>query len=295
MNKWNTLIAAMLFALPTFAQVEEEEVETEVVETEEIIFEEPGEGEPDTTRLNVGSREVLIITRGGSEESDEFDLDFDEEGNEIPSKSNKSEAHWAGLDFGFTMLMNDGFSNSFPNHPYWQNDAARSQVWNLNIMEHKFNFGTPYVGLTTGLGFSFTSVAFDNNYIVTSTADTIFATIDTLNSYSKNKLKASYLTVPLLLEFNTNADADRSFYLAAGVVGGVRLTSKIKRKGEFEGKEFEQKEKGTYGLNSFKLDATARLGYGSWGAFANYSLLPLFDTGKTTEIYPLTFGLSFNF
>lgn len=290
MNKWNTLLAAMIFALPTFAQVEEEEVVTEEP-TEEIIFVEEGEGEPDTTRLNVGTREVLIITRG---DKSEYDLDF-EDGEEAPKKSKPNEAHWAGVDFGFSILMNESFKPSFPNHPYWENDAARSQVWNLNLMEHKFNFGTPYVGLTTGLGFSFTSIAFNDNYILTSTSDTLFAGIDTLNSYSKNKLKASYLTVPLLLEFNTNADPDKSFYLAAGVVGGVRLTSKIKRKGEFEGKEFEQKEKGVYALNSFKLDATARMGYGSWGVFANYSLLPLFDTGKTTEVYPLTFGLSFNF
>lgn len=294
MNKWNTLFAALIFSIPTFAQVEEE-VETTEEETEEILFEEQGEGEPDTTRVNVGNREVLIITRGGEED---FDLDFDEDedGDEDKSrKSKKSEAHWAGVDFGFSMLMNENFNTDFPNHPYWKNDAARSQVWNLNIMEHKFNFGTPYVGLTTGLGFSFTSVAFRDNYLLTSTADTLFATVDSLNTYSKNKLKASYLTVPLLLEFNTNANSSKSFYIAAGVVGGVRLTSKVKRKGEFDGKEFEQKLKGTYGLNSFKLDAAARIGYGDWGVFANYSLLPLFENGKTAEVYPLTFGLSLNF
>lgn len=289
MNKWNTLLIALLFAAPMYAQVEEE-VETTEEETE-ILFEEEGEGEPDTTRVNVGNREVLIITRGG--DSEEFDLDFDEE--DALKKSKKSEPHWSGLDFGFTMLMNESFKPDFPNHPYWENDAARSQVWNLNLLEHKFNFGTPYVGLTTGLGFSFTSVAFRDDYIISNTADTVFAFVDTVNTYSKNKLKASYLTVPLLLEFNSSADEDKSFYLATGLVGGVRLTSKVKRMGEFEGKEFEEKVKGTYGLNSFKLDAAVRMGYGDWGVFANYSLLPLFENNKTTEIYPLTFGLSLNF
>ena len=90
-------------------------------------------------------------------------------------------------------------------------------------------------------------------------------------------------------------DADKSFYFATGVVGGIRMTSKIKRKGELDGKEFVQKEKGTYSLNPFKLDAAVRMGYGSFGVFANYSLLPLFDTKKTIEVYPLTFGLSMNF
>ena len=88
MNKWITLFAVAIFSLPVVAQVEEEEVEQ--TEQEEIIFEEEGEGEPDTTRVNVGNKEVLIITRKG-EDSDEFDLEFDE--NDEPKKSNKSDAH----------------------------------------------------------------------------------------------------------------------------------------------------------------------------------------------------------
>lgn len=250
------------------------------------------EKEADTTRMNIGKKEVIIIEHENGEDEHYTIVD----GDTIYKKNkNKSEAHWAGIDFGFSMLMNDQFENQFPDHPYWLNDPAKSQTWNINLLEHKFNFGTPYVGLTTGMGFSFTSVSFKNNYVLVDSPDTLFAVIDTVYNYSKNKLKASYLTVPLLLEFNTNADADKSFYLAAGVVGGVRLTSKIKRTGEFDGKKFEQKEKGRYGLNAFKLDATARLGYNNFGVFASYSLLPLFDEGLTKDLYPLTFGLSLNF
>ena len=192
-------------------------------------------------------------------------------------------------------MLDENRENNFSDHPYWNNDAAKSQVWNLNLFEHKFNFGTPYVGLTTGLGFSFTSVAFKNNYLIQSTADSVYAVMDTVHNYSKNKLKASYLTIPLMLEFNTSADEDKSFYLAAGVIGGVRLTSKTKRQGEFDGKEFKEKVKGPFNLNPFKLDAAVRFGYADWGVFANYSLLPLFDQGKTVDLYPLTFGLSLNF
>ncbi len=291
MNKWNTLLAALLFAVPTFAQ---EEVETGSEETEPVVFEEEGSGDPDTTRMNVGSREIIIITKGG-DEMEELDIEFDEATGDNVERKPRSGAHWAGVDFGVSMLMNENFENSFSNNPYWENDAARSHVWNLNILERNFNFGTPYVGLTTGLGFSFTSVAFRNSYLLQSNADTVFAVSDTINTYTKNKLKSTYLTVPLMLEFNTSADEDRSFYLAAGVVGGVRLTQRLKRNGEFQGTEFEERIKGDYNLNSFKLDAAARMGYGDWGVFANYSLLPLFNEGATVEVYPLTFGLSYNF
>lgn len=287
------LIALLLLGFGSYAQ--EETGETPPPPTSKT------ESEVDTMRMKFGKTQVLVITTPG-EEGEEDDTNVhvtvnsnDDDEKEEPKRSRKSEAHWAGLDFGFSMLLDENRENTFNNYPYWKNDAAKSQVWNINILEHKFNFGQPYVGLTTGLGFSFTSVAFNNGYLIQSNADSVYAVMDTINAYSKNKLKASYLTVPLMLEFNTSADEDRSFYLAAGVVGGVRLTSKTKRQGEFDGKEFKEKVKGPYNLNPFKLDAAVRLGYSNWGVFANYSLLPLFDKGKTIDLYPLTFGLSLNF
>ena len=294
MNKLNTTIVAMLFAAPVFSQVEEKVQEGEVIITEgQITIIEEGEGEPDTTKMKVGNKEIIIITHP----NEDFDLDSEDDSeDESPKRKRKSDAHWAGVDLGFTVLMNENFNTDFATTPYWKNDPARSTVWNLNLLEHKFNFGTPFVGLTTGLGFSFTSVAFRDGYIINSSTDSLFAAVDTVNTYSKNKLKASYLTIPLLLEFNISTNSDKNFYLAAGVVGGVRMTSKIKRNGEFaDGKEFEEREKGTYSLSPFKLDAALRMGYGSFGVFANYSLLPLFESGKTVEVYPLTFGLSLNF
>ena len=294
MNKLKTIIVAMLFAAPVFSQVEEEAQEGEVIITEgQITIIEEGEGEPDTTKMKVGNKEIIIITHP----NEDFDLDSEDDSeDESPKRKRKSDAHWAGVDLGFTILMNDNFNTDFATTPYWKNDPARSIVWNLNLLEHKFNFGTPFVGLTTGVGFSFTSVAFRDGYIINSSTDSLFAVVDTVNTYSKNKLKASYLTIPLLLEFNISTNSDKNFYLAAGVVGGVRMTSKIKRNGEFaDGKEFEEREKGTYSLSPFKLDAALRMGYGSFGVFANYSLLPLFESGKTVEVYPLTFGLSLNF
>lgn len=271
------IAATFLVSLTSFAQIEE------------------GEEKKDTTRLNMGTLEIILIDHSKGEEGDsDEEIDTLDAGPDEDEKD-KFDGHWAGLDMGFGMMMNSGMSPDFPDHPYWENDPAKSMVWNLNLLEHKFAIAQNYFGITTGLGFSFTQLAFRDNYVLIHTADTIYAEIDTVVSYAKNKLRASYLTVPLLLEFCTSNDDDKAFYLAAGVIGGVRMTSKIKRTGEIDGKDFEQKVKGTYALNSFKLDGTVRLGYGNFGAFASYSLLPLFNTDKTTEVYPLTFGLTLNF
>ena len=244
----------------------------------------------DTTRLNIGKVEVILVDHSEAEASAEIDTI-----DAAPTEKEKElfEAHWAGIDMGFTSLMNASFDNTFADYKYWENDPAKSMTWNLNLWEHKFSLYKEYIGITTGLGFSFTQIAFKDNYMLVATSDTLMAVIPIAETqdYTKNKLKATYLTVPVLIEFCTNEDADKSFYLAAGVVGGVRISSRYKRSIE-DNKDIQ---KGTYALNSFKLDAAMRMGYGNWGAFATYSLMPLFETSKTIEIYPLTFGLTMNF
>ncbi len=57
----------------------------------------------------------------------------------------------------------------------------------------------------------------------------------------------------------------------------------------------KNKIKGRYNLNPYQLNATARIGYKDFGVFANYSLLPLFETGLAEEAYPLTAGVSLSF
>jgi hypothetical protein len=124
----------------------------------------------------------------------------------------------------------------------------------------------------------------------------LFGTYDSLVEYDKNKLTGIYVTAPLMFEFCTNNDGDdNGFYLAAGVIGGVRIGSNTKFLIEEENDELRGKSKGTYGLNAFRADATVRLGYRGVGLFANYGLIPLFDTDKTVAVHPLTFGMSFNF
>lgn len=255
---------------------------------------------PDTTRINLGESEVLIIKKqkgtitidDDTEKIDTIDASLPAE--EI-DKSYSHDGRWAGIDFGAMMLMNGNFESSFPNDKQWENDAARSLMWNFNIMDYRFNLYKEYVGITTGLGFNITQVGFKNNYLLQENADSLWVTMDTVTSYRRNKLRATYLQVPLLLEFNTNEDADKAFYFAAGVVGGLRIGSSLRRRTEDDGSNTKVKIKGTYGLNPFKVDATVRLGYGDWGAFANYSLTEMFDTAKTTEVYPLSFGISYNF
>ncbi len=240
------------------------------------------EEEADTTRIKLKEKLILIIKN-----NDTIDAAPDEK------ELKHFEAHWAGIEFGPTMLLNGSMKSSFPNDKHWENDPGKSFSWNLNFAEYKFKIYKNYIGLTTGLGLNWTQIGLKNNIL--NDSDSLWVFKDTINDYKKNKLRAVYLTVPLMLEFCTNAKSDRGFYLAAGVIGGVRLGSSTKQVIEEDKTKIRTKTKGVYGLNAFKLDAAVKLGYKDIGIFANYSLLPLFDTDKTVGVYPLTFGLTVNF
>lgn len=239
--------------------------------------------ESDTTRINIGKRQVIIV------------LDEDGVSLDTVKKKPSVEAHWAGIEFGPTVLMNSAGATSFPDNKQWENDPAKSFSWNFNVLEHKFRIYRNNIGITTGIGFNITGVGLKQN-VLSYQNDSLTVFVDTVNNFSKNKLRATYLTVPLMFEFCSNADGDdNGFYLAAGVIGGIRIGSSVKTKMTIDGRDTKEKTRASYGLEAFRVDAAVKLGYGNWGVFANYALTPLFDTAKTDAVYPLTFGLSYNF
>lgn len=244
--------------------------------------------EPDTTRIQLKEKLILIIKNHPENDSDTIDASPDEK------ELKHFEAHWAGLEFGPTILLNSGMGNNFPNDKHWENDPGKSFSWNLNFAEYKFKIYKNYIGITTGLGFNWTQIGLKNNLLYAN-SDSLWVMKDTVNDYKKNKLRAIYLTAPLMVEFCSNGKSDKGFYLAAGVIGGVRIGSSTKQVIEEDKSKEKTKTRGVYGLNAFRLDAAVKLGYKDIGVFANYSLLPLFDTDKTVGVYPLTFGLTVNF
>lgn len=256
----------------------------------------------DTSNLVIGNKVVRIFKEKGEVVKITFDAKDSLAYHEIDKKQrkkdsikleeNKFQGHWQGMDFGTSVLLNSQGQPSFSKQPFLENDPSKSFYMNLNLFERRLPIVKHYVGITSGLGFNWTSVGIKFDKTLHANADSVWTTLDGANHYDKNKLRASYFTVPLFLEFNTNADPDKSAYFMAGVVGGIKLGSKFIQKLENEKVDINNKTKGEYSLNPFKLDASVRFGYKSIGAFASYSLLPMFDTKRVEKAYPLSFGLS---
>ena len=223
-------------------------------------------------------------------------------------KNSNYEAHWAGVDIGTVILMNDEFGTDFSgstlndDHPYWENDIAKSSTISFNIFEYKLPIFRQYIGITTGFGYRNTNIAFRDNFQLVYNDDSVYANQIDLSSeqveisdIKQNYLAAHYFTVPLLLEFATKEKGKKCFYFNAGVVGGLRFASSTTMKGIYDnGDKFTNVRRAKYNLNPFLLDASFRIGYGSFGIFGSYSLSTMFKQNKTTAVHPLRVGISWN-
>ena len=104
----------------------------------------------------------------------------------------------------------------------------------------------------------------------------------------------TYMTAPLLLEFQIPAPHKR-IYISAGVVGGLKLWSNTKMKYTVSGEKSKEKAKGDYNLSPLRWGLTARVGYRALGFYATYYMTPLFKPGLGPELYPFNIGLAFSF
>lgn len=245
-------------------------------------------GQTDTTRLQFGSTKVIVV-KDDSTKTQYYTGDEEDDRSTL--------TNWAGIDLGVNMLVNKNRSLDLGSENDWLDlQYERSLSWRINIFEQKIRLAGDYAGIVTGLGLTYNSYGFRNEVsVVSNTAafrDTTFGVIDSVLQFSKTKLRATYLQVPLLLEFNTSEDFNRNFHVALGIIGGWKIGSITKQHYELEGANYRVRSKQDFNLTPYTLDLTARVGYKQFTLFATYGVTPLFRSGRGPEVYPVTVGLS---
>jgi hypothetical protein len=273
-----TVLSLIAFNLSAQTEVKNESIEVK------------SEIEPvDTTRINLGETELIIVK---DENKDGTSLTV---GGDDDCDGCSEFGHWSGFEIGVNTILSSTGSVKFNSDKFLEIDPAESFNFAINFAQFELPFKTHYVGLVTGLGFEHSRFGFKNNYVLGYDENSTSGSMDTTKNFSKNQLRAWYFHIPILLQFNTSKYSSNNVHLAVGAVGAVKMSSKSFQKYDILGGEQKDVAKGTYNLNPFKVTATARLGYRNIGVFANYSLLSLFDDGKTEAAFPLTFGVRLGF
>ena len=262
-------------------------------ENEVIIVEENG----DTVRVLLGSRGIKIVEGDDGTEVKAIDRD-DLSPNYRHRHKNRFRAHFAGIEVGLNNYVTSDFSMTLPpEDDFMDLNTGKSWNWNINIIDYGFGLGTDKVGIVTGLGFELVNYNFDGQNSIRKddiTGDIVEYVPDYAGNITKSKMNITYMTVPLLLEFQIPAPHKR-IYISAGVIGGLKLWSNTKMKYTVSGEKSKDKAKGDYNLYPLRWGVTARVGYRALGLYANYYFTPLFKEDMGPELYPFAVGLAFAF
>lgn len=209
--------------------------------------------------------------------------------------SSKFDAHWSGFQLGFNNFLNKNYQLATDDEAGILRLKPENSIgFSLNLVEYNFSlFKSKHTGFVTGLGFDWNSFSLEDNsdFVVNQNVLTSVAVDPEIRKYSKNKFNMTYLTIPLLFEYQIPA-GKKDFFVNFGGTASVRLWSKQKQKYDENGNQRLNRTKDDFELSPFRLGATAKIGYGPISLYANYSFTPLLKTNHGPELYPFTVGLA---
>lgn len=256
----------------------------------------------DTTAIKLGNTTFYVVN------NDTLKAGF-------TKKKKLRKKHWAGIDLGINGFLNSAGSPNLSTNAsintnpqditdFMEIQYEKSWMVGINLYEKYFKIKQHYFGLVTGLGMEFNNYELKHNvwlnpkggYVINPNGsvfgqDYTWGEVDTMVTYSKNRFKTGYLTIPLLLELNTSDHPKKTFHANVGLLTGLKITGKMKYEYDLNGKHEKHKDKDSFNTNPVKLALTARVGVGRFTVFANYQLNRLFQKGEGPEVYPFAVGI----
>ena len=145
-------------------------------------------------------------------------------------------------------------------------------------------------GFSTGIKWNIVHYSLEKDYAVKRNAERFQDGINyEVPELKHNRLKANYLQVPLLLEYNSNPKKPaKSLNIAAGLAFQLLLNSNYKYK-TTEGEK--TKTKGDFNLSKFGTLAEVRFGYGPLNFYVQYGGR-LFQDLAGPELRPINIGVN---
>lgn len=250
--------------------------------TSDIYTVEADSTEGDTTRIELKNAYITIVNKVKNDDDDDDDSGF----------SDKYQlTWWNGIDLGVNGILGADHDFQLGDASYLEPKYGKSRYISFNFAQAKIKIYKNYIGLTTGMSFQVYNYKYGGGteFVINGDSLTTMATPQGKN-ITKNKLRASYFAIPLMLEFNTSENPDRAFHISAGVIGKVKIENMYKQKYEIDGNENKAGIKGDLGFNTWGVDAMARIGYRRLTVFAQVGLLPLFDNDNTPDVYTFATG-----
>ena len=254
--------------------------------------------------IRIGS--ILIIKKNKRPKGDTTTIIAD-----IKKTNPRKSTNYIIFDFGFSNFNDNtnyanagGYVVNKPGAPAFNAadlklKGGKSMNVNIWLFMQKYSLVKNNVNLKYGLGLELNNYRFrspisfkENGTIPYSggmQTNAPFVFRDSI-SFSKNKLAADYLTVPLMLNLATTKKPGKPNLSASfGVSAGYLYSQRNKQVSDERGKE---KNKGEYDMERFKISYIGELGLGSVRLYGSYSPKSIFE--RSLDIKPFNIGVRFS-
>lgn len=270
-----------------------------------------GTAQSDTTKpqsadtIKVGNM-IIIKKHDGKENKEEKtkeDRDDDDDDVNIEIKKRKEykksnvSTNWMILDLGFSNVNDQTNYSSAATQAYFpggtkdlmsirNGKSINVNIWffmqKVNLIEHVLN-------LKYGLGLELNNYRYEKNIRYRYDPINFIERDPQVTSFSKNKLAADYITLPVMLNFNFAPKRKKTYGFSAGVSAGYLYAARQKMKSELRGKE---KVKNDFNLEPWKISAIGEVNLGVVNLYGSYALNNLHKNGL--EQTPYNFGIRFS-
>ena len=168
-------------------------------------------------------------------------------------------------------------------------NTGKSSNVNIWLFMQRASLSKNVLNLKYGLGLEMYNFRYDSR-ISFRNAPAPMAFNDSIG-FTKNKLYAGYITVPLMININTQPSSRRGLIMSVGMSAGYLLASRNK---QVSGDRGKQKYKGDLALEPWRLAAIGEIGLGPVRLYGSYNLNQLQKTYTRMEQYPYTIGIRFS-
>ncbi|GHU88133.1 hypothetical protein FACS1894155_02400 [Bacteroidia bacterium] len=201
-------------------------------------------------------------------------------------KMKVNNPHWTGM--GVALANFDGMNNV-------NTDLTISTSYSfiINPIDYCIPINSHWL-LVSGMGLDFSRYHFKGNVGLT-VVNGITKFVESADeTYKSSKLITYYITVPLLLEYQTKL-SNRTFYISGGMVGYIKYYSKS----QIDVKVVSGIEARNLGRDLNILPVNGRLmlqtGISDISFYAYYSPFSFFENGKGPDLKPIGVGVILNF
>ncbi len=253
----------------------------------------------DETAENKGSNDGNDSNEYVGDPNDDRNYGIHWDRDSIFNRSENARSHWSGFEIGFNqLLVKDKFSTDIPDgYDFLELNSGKSINVNINLFAHDFPLYKRYVMFTTGIGLTLNNYRFSSDKTLLSDTNRTVAGYDYDKNnerinYKKNKLAVNYITIPLLLQFNSRLEFKKSIHVATGILFSYKYNSHLKLVYTEDGDKEKTKRHDEFNIEPFRYDATFRIGYQSYTLYASYALNTLFKENRGPSLHPFQIGIN---